>query len=75
MVLFYTRRKDRKVNPAGLAESLHLPPAIRGRTHVPLDVLSDTLQPFPTFSEIHIAALKALPDEIAAKPKLVAASP
>ena len=32
--------------------------AIRAR--VPLDVLRDTVQPFPTFSEIYIAALKAL---------------
>ena len=30
--------------------------AIRAR--VPLDVLRDTIQPFPTFSEIYIAALK-----------------
>jgi len=32
--------------------------AIRAR--VPLDVQWDTIQPFPTFSEIHFAALKAL---------------
>ena len=32
--------------------------AIRAR--VPLDVLHDTIQPFPTFSEIYLAALKAL---------------
>jgi pyruvate/2-oxoglutarate dehydrogenase complex dihydrolipoamide dehydrogenase (E3) component len=32
--------------------------AIRAR--VPLDVLRDTIQPFPTFSEIYIAALKEL---------------
>jgi pyruvate/2-oxoglutarate dehydrogenase complex dihydrolipoamide dehydrogenase (E3) component len=32
--------------------------AIRAR--VPLEVLRDTIQPFPTFSEIYIAALKAL---------------
>jgi pyruvate/2-oxoglutarate dehydrogenase complex dihydrolipoamide dehydrogenase (E3) component len=32
--------------------------AIRAR--VPLEVLSDTIQPFPTFSEIYVAALKAL---------------
>jgi pyruvate/2-oxoglutarate dehydrogenase complex dihydrolipoamide dehydrogenase (E3) component len=38
--------------------------AIRAR--VPLDVLRDTIQPFPTFSEIYVAALKALYDEIAA---------
>jgi pyruvate/2-oxoglutarate dehydrogenase complex dihydrolipoamide dehydrogenase (E3) component len=36
--------------------------AIRGR--VPLDVLRDTIQPFPTFSEIYVAALKALRDEL-----------
>ena len=30
------------------------------RAHVPLDVLSDTIQPFPTFSEIYLDALKAL---------------
>jgi pyruvate/2-oxoglutarate dehydrogenase complex dihydrolipoamide dehydrogenase (E3) component len=38
--------------------------AIRAR--VPLDVLSDTIQPFPTFSEIYFAALKALRGDIAA---------
>ena len=37
--------------------------AIRAR--VPLDVLRDTIQPFPTFSEIYVAALKALRREIA----------
>jgi dihydrolipoamide dehydrogenase len=36
--------------------------AIRAR--VPLDVLRDTIQPFPTFSEIYIAALKTLHAEI-----------
>ena len=30
------------------------------RAHVPLDVLRDTIQPFPTFSEIYVGALKAL---------------
>jgi dihydrolipoamide dehydrogenase len=30
------------------------------RAQVPLDVLRDTIQPFPTFSEIIPAALKAL---------------
>jgi dihydrolipoamide dehydrogenase len=34
------------------------------RAHVPLEVLYDTIQPFPTFSEIHIAALAALRTEI-----------
>jgi dihydrolipoamide dehydrogenase len=37
--------------------------AIRAR--IPLDVLRDTIQPFPTFSEIYLAALKALHEEIA----------
>jgi pyruvate/2-oxoglutarate dehydrogenase complex dihydrolipoamide dehydrogenase (E3) component len=37
--------------------------AIRGR--VPLDVLRDTIQPFPTFSEIYVDALKALRGSIA----------
>ena len=32
--------------------------AIRAR--VPLNVLRDTIQPFPTFSEIYLAALKEL---------------
>ncbi|HEY1324010.1 MAG TPA: NAD(P)/FAD-dependent oxidoreductase [Streptosporangiaceae bacterium] len=38
--------------------------AIRAR--VPLEVLRDVIQPFPTFSEIYVAALKALRAEIAA---------
>jgi pyruvate/2-oxoglutarate dehydrogenase complex dihydrolipoamide dehydrogenase (E3) component len=37
--------------------------AIRAR--VPLDILRDTIQPFPTFSEIYLGALKALHSEIA----------
>jgi pyruvate/2-oxoglutarate dehydrogenase complex dihydrolipoamide dehydrogenase (E3) component len=37
------------------------------RAHVPLDVLADTIQPFPTFSEIYVAALKKLRDEIATR--------
>jgi len=36
------------------------------RARVPLDVLRDVIQPFPTFSEIYVAALKALRGEIAA---------
>src|SRR5207244_11805257 len=36
------------------------------RAHVPLDVLRDTVQPFPTFSEIYAEALKALRADIAA---------
>ncbi len=41
--------------------------AIRAR--VPLNVLRDTIQPFPTFSEIYIEALKALRAEIAGSPQ------
>jgi pyruvate/2-oxoglutarate dehydrogenase complex dihydrolipoamide dehydrogenase (E3) component len=37
--------------------------AIRAR--IPLDILIDTIQPFPTFSEIYLSALKALHSEIA----------
>jgi pyruvate/2-oxoglutarate dehydrogenase complex dihydrolipoamide dehydrogenase (E3) component len=37
--------------------------AIRAR--VPLDVLTDIIQPFPTFSEIYLDGLKALHSEIA----------
>jgi pyruvate/2-oxoglutarate dehydrogenase complex dihydrolipoamide dehydrogenase (E3) component len=48
--------------------------AIRAR--VPLDVLRDTIQPFPTFSEIYLAALKALDAEIAqARERVGAGSP
>jgi pyruvate/2-oxoglutarate dehydrogenase complex dihydrolipoamide dehydrogenase (E3) component len=36
--------------------------AIRAR--VPLDLLRDVIQPFPTFSEVYVAALKALNGEI-----------
>jgi pyruvate/2-oxoglutarate dehydrogenase complex dihydrolipoamide dehydrogenase (E3) component len=38
--------------------------AIRAR--VPLSVLRDTIQPFPTFSEVYVAALKSLRDQILA---------
>jgi dihydrolipoamide dehydrogenase len=37
------------------------------RAHVPLEVLRDTIQPFPSFSEIHAAALKALHRTISAR--------
>ena len=36
------------------------------RAWVPLDVLRDTMRPFPTFSEIYVEALKALRHEITA---------
>jgi pyruvate/2-oxoglutarate dehydrogenase complex dihydrolipoamide dehydrogenase (E3) component len=45
--------------------------AIRAR--VPIDVLLDTIQPFPTFSEIYLAAVRALYREITAAPQAVAA--
>ena len=45
------------------------------RAHVPLDVLGDTIQPFPTFSEIYVSALKALRDEIATAHKPIGAGP
>ncbi|MEA2333891.1 MAG: hypothetical protein QOG40_381 [Solirubrobacteraceae bacterium] len=45
------------------------------RAHVPLEVLTDTIQPFPTFSEIYVEALKSLRGEIAAKSKAVGAGP
>ena len=42
------------------------------RAHIPLELLADTIQPFPTFSEIYVAALKALRGEITAAAKAVA---
>jgi dihydrolipoamide dehydrogenase len=35
------------------------------RAHVAIEILRDTIQPFPTFSEIYVEALKALRAEIA----------
>src|SRR5205085_7646650 len=40
--------------------------AIRAR--VPLDVLRDTIQPFPTFSEIYVAALHSLAKQVRPEP-------
>jgi pyruvate/2-oxoglutarate dehydrogenase complex dihydrolipoamide dehydrogenase (E3) component len=45
------------------------------RAHIPLEVLTDTIQPFPTFSEIYVAALKALRGEMAAASKVGAGPP
>ena len=39
------------------------------RAHVPVDVLSDTIQPFPSFSGIYDAAVKALRMDIAGMPR------
>ena len=44
--------------------------AIRAR--VPLEVLSDTIQPFPTFSEIYVDALNVLRAEIAKERSVMA---
>ena len=38
------------------------------RAHVPLEVLSDTIQPYPTFSGIYDVAVMALGMEIAEMP-------
>jgi pyruvate/2-oxoglutarate dehydrogenase complex dihydrolipoamide dehydrogenase (E3) component len=40
------------------------------RAGVPLDILRDTIQPFPAFSEIYLATLKALHSEIATAPRV-----
>jgi pyruvate/2-oxoglutarate dehydrogenase complex dihydrolipoamide dehydrogenase (E3) component len=45
------------------------------RAHVPVEVLSDTIQPFPTFSEAYVEGLKALRKDIAAGVKNVGAGP
>ena len=45
------------------------------RAHIPLEVLTDTIQPFPTFSEIYVQALKVLRAQIAAAQKPVAPGP
>jgi dihydrolipoamide dehydrogenase len=45
------------------------------RAHVPLDVLTDTIQPFPTFSEIYVAAMQALRLEITAARRPIGAGP
>lgn len=47
--------------------------AIRAR--VPLDVLWDTIQPFPTFSEIYTAALKRLREQVAATRNVAPGTP
>ncbi len=47
--------------------------AIRAR--VPIGVLRDTIQPFPTFSEIYVSTLKALQGKIAAETVSAGAGP
>jgi len=43
------------------------------RAHVPLEILADTIQPFPTFSEIYLEGVKALRSDIAAASRSVGA--
>ena len=43
-------------------------PALAIRADVPLAVLRDVIQPFPTFSEIYVSALKALRGQIEESP-------
>jgi dihydrolipoamide dehydrogenase len=45
------------------------------RAHVRLDVLTDTIQPFPTFSEVYVAALKVLRGQVDARSKTVGTCP
>jgi dihydrolipoamide dehydrogenase len=45
------------------------------RAHIKLEILADTIQPFPTFSEIYVAALKTLREHITASRKPVGAGP
>jgi pyruvate/2-oxoglutarate dehydrogenase complex dihydrolipoamide dehydrogenase (E3) component len=45
------------------------------RAQVPLEVLRDVIQPFPTFSEIFVAALKALRRQITAGERQTEAAP
>jgi dihydrolipoamide dehydrogenase len=45
------------------------------RAHIPIDVLADTIQPFPTFSEIYVEALKMLRRNIAAASRPVSSEP
>jgi hypothetical protein len=47
------------------ASAANRPATLAISAHVPLDVLRDTIQPFPTLSEIYPGALKALRSEIA----------
>jgi len=45
------------------------------RAHVPLVVLTDTIQPFPTFSEIYVEAMKMLCNEVIAARRKLASLP
>ena len=54
------RAADRRLRPRPEAGEWLQQATLAIRARVPLDVLRDTIQPFPTFSEIYIDALKAL---------------
>ena len=45
------------------------------RAHVSLDVMRDTIQPFPTFSEIYVAALKTLHGQITTARRRISQTP
>jgi dihydrolipoamide dehydrogenase len=47
--------------------------AIRAR--IPLEVLQDVIQPFPTFSEIYVEALEVLRREVDAAQREIGAQP
>ena len=51
------------------ARNLVIGLAVAIRARVPVGVLRDTIQPFPTFSEIYVEALKELWGEISAVDK------
>jgi dihydrolipoamide dehydrogenase len=50
-------------------------PTLAIRARVPLDILRDTIQPFPTFSEIYLGVLKALHSEIATAQPVAGVAP
>jgi hypothetical protein len=50
----------------GLTAEVDVQATLAIRAHIPLQVLSDTIEPFPSFSEIYADALKALPGKIEA---------
>ena len=58
-------REHRRQGADGDEEEREPELALR-RAHVPLHVLRDTIQPFPTFSEIYVSALKALHSQMGA---------
>jgi pyruvate/2-oxoglutarate dehydrogenase complex dihydrolipoamide dehydrogenase (E3) component len=45
------------------------------RAHIPLEVLTDTIQPFPTFSEVYVDAIKLLREHVDAGREQAGAAP